>query len=45
MPDEIAEMLNELIARIEKLEENQRAIDGAFLAAMAVLSAHRPPAE
>lgn len=43
MPDELEQMLNELIARVVQLEKNQAAINGAFLAALAVLTAHCPP--
>jgi hypothetical protein len=43
MPDGTEQMLNELIARVEKLEENQAAIDGAFRALITVFAVRRLP--
>jgi exonuclease VII small subunit len=43
MPDDLAEMLNEIVARIEKLEENQAALEGAINAFIAVFAVRRLP--
>lgn len=42
MPDP-AETLNEIIARLEKVEENQRAIEGAVQAFVTVFAIRRLP--
>lgn len=39
----IRELLNELVTRIEKLEENQAAIEGAINAFIAVFAVRRLP--
>lgn len=43
MPDDLAEVLNEIITRLQKVEENQAAIEGALQAFITVLAAHRQP--
>lgn len=43
MPDDLAEMLNEIITRLEKVEENQRALEGAIQAFVTVFAIRRLP--
>lgn len=43
MPDDLAEMLNEIITRLEKVEENQRALEGAIQAFIVVFGIRRLP--
>lgn len=43
MADDLAVVLNELVTRIEKLEENQRAYEGAIQAFIAVFAVRRLP--
>lgn len=45
MGDDVAEMLNEIITRLEKVEENQRAIEGAIQAFVTVFAIRRLPDE
>ena len=45
MPDDLAEVLNEIITRIERLEENQAAIEGAIQAFITVFAIRRLPDE
>lgn len=41
MPDDLAEILNEIITRIEKVEENQKALEGAIQAFIVVFGIRR----
>lgn len=43
MSDDVAEMLNEIIQRIEKIEENQKAFEGAVQAFITVFAVRRLP--
>lgn len=45
MPDDLAEVLNEIITRIDRLEENQAAIEGAIQAFITVFAIRRLPEE
>lgn len=43
MPDDLAEVLNEIIKRIDRLEENQKAFEGAVQAFITVFAIRRLP--
>lgn len=43
MGDDVAEMLNEIITRLEKIEENQATLEGAIRAFFVVYGIRRLP--
>jgi hypothetical protein len=43
MDDDLAKVLNEIVSRLEKVEENQAAIEGAIQAFITVFAVRRLP--
>jgi len=43
MPDDLAEVLNEIVTRLERVEENQAALEGAIQAFITVFAVRRLP--